>query len=230
MTLNLAQHVGLFVAFLAPRSLMYHHMLTTFDSAVCDRYPVRAVLHSHRYPEFWVMQILQQSHSSLTQLLGQTSGRDVDKIVEMQKLGFTIAQEYGLPTLAGKWFLEHKLQACEILHVLRMCLPCQQEHPWHLLASSGLLQIFTLLRGSIDPNHRAITLHITACCLKHCTSPAERLLCRICVGSTAQLRNFGQPTDRSTLPGVADLPTSMMYEHCRLDLPLDVIFLSFLAI
>jgi hypothetical protein len=47
------------------------------------------------------LQILQQSHSGLIQLLGKTSGRDVDKISELQGLGLQLQQEYGLPVLSG---------------------------------------------------------------------------------------------------------------------------------
>jgi len=48
------------------------------------------------------LQILQEQHAELFQLLGKTSGRDVDKVAELQQLGVTVKQEYGLPVLAGQ--------------------------------------------------------------------------------------------------------------------------------
>jgi hypothetical protein len=47
-------------------------------------------------------QILQQPHAQLMQLLGKTSGRDVDKVAQLQQLGYAVSEEYGLPVLAGK--------------------------------------------------------------------------------------------------------------------------------
>lgn len=49
----------------------------------------------------FLLQMLQQSHSGLTQLLGKTSGRDVDKLAELKRLGFSIGEEYGLPIISG---------------------------------------------------------------------------------------------------------------------------------
>lgn len=46
-------------------------------------------------------QILQQPHAELTQLLGKTSGRDVDKLGELRKRGFKLQTEFGLPVLSG---------------------------------------------------------------------------------------------------------------------------------
>lgn len=48
------------------------------------------------------LQILQEPHAKLTQLLGKTSGRDVDKVAELQQQGFAVSEEYGLPVLAGE--------------------------------------------------------------------------------------------------------------------------------
>jgi hypothetical protein len=48
------------------------------------------------------LQILQVPHAKLTQLLGKTSGRDVDKVAELEKYGFAVTEEYGLPVLAGE--------------------------------------------------------------------------------------------------------------------------------
>lgn len=50
-------------------------------------------------------QILQEHHAELFQLLGKTSGRDVDKIGELKKLGVQVVTEYGLPVLAGALLL-----------------------------------------------------------------------------------------------------------------------------
>ncbi|WIA22781.1 hypothetical protein OEZ86_009734 [Tetradesmus obliquus] len=47
-----------------------------------------------------VLQILQEPHAKLTQLLGKTSGRDVDKVAQLQQQGFAVSEEYGLPVLA----------------------------------------------------------------------------------------------------------------------------------
>eukprot|EP00882_Tetradesmus_deserticola_P033956 GHRQ01038838.1.p1 GENE.GHRQ01038838.1~~GHRQ01038838.1.p1 ORF type:complete len:164 (+),score=51.69 GHRQ01038838.1:697-1188(+) len=47
-----------------------------------------------------VLQILQVRHAQLTQLLGKSSGRDVDKVAQLQQLGFAVSEEYGLPVLA----------------------------------------------------------------------------------------------------------------------------------
>jgi hypothetical protein len=52
---------------------------------------------------FPATQILQQPHAQLTQLLGKTSGRDVDKVAQLQQLGYAVSEEYGLPVLAGEW-------------------------------------------------------------------------------------------------------------------------------
>ncbi|KAI8470247.1 MAG: hypothetical protein J3K34DRAFT_421063 [Monoraphidium minutum] len=46
------------------------------------------------------LQILQQSHSSLVPLLGKRSGRDVDKLAEVERLGFSLKDAFGLPVLA----------------------------------------------------------------------------------------------------------------------------------
>ncbi|KIZ02069.1 hypothetical protein MNEG_5894 [Monoraphidium neglectum] len=43
--------------------------------------------------------ILQQSHSPLLQLLGKSSGRDVDKEAEARRLGFKVVDAFGLPVL-----------------------------------------------------------------------------------------------------------------------------------
>jgi hypothetical protein len=47
-------------------------------------------------------QILQQSHSPLLQLLGKSSGRDVDKEAEARRLGFKVVDAFGLPVLEGQ--------------------------------------------------------------------------------------------------------------------------------
>ncbi|GBF94208.1 hypothetical protein Rsub_06478 [Raphidocelis subcapitata] len=47
-----------------------------------------------------VLQILQQSHSPLVPLLGKRSGRDVDKLREIEAMGFNVASAFGLPVLA----------------------------------------------------------------------------------------------------------------------------------
>ncbi|KAF6265514.1 hypothetical protein COO60DRAFT_1478956 [Scenedesmus sp. NREL 46B-D3] len=47
-----------------------------------------------------VLQVLQEPHAQLTQLLGKTSGRDIDKVAQLQQLGFSVGEEYGLPVLA----------------------------------------------------------------------------------------------------------------------------------
>eukprot|EP00879_Flechtneria_rotunda_P033163 GHRR01036704.1.p1 GENE.GHRR01036704.1~~GHRR01036704.1.p1 ORF type:complete len:140 (+),score=35.26 GHRR01036704.1:419-838(+) len=47
-----------------------------------------------------VLQILQECHAPLTQLLGKTSGKDTDKLAQLQSMGIRISEAYGLPILA----------------------------------------------------------------------------------------------------------------------------------
>jgi hypothetical protein len=49
-----------------------------------------------------MLQILQEQHAELFHLLGKTSGRDVDKIADLEKLGVQLDQQYGLPVIAGE--------------------------------------------------------------------------------------------------------------------------------
>jgi hypothetical protein len=48
-----------------------------------------------------MLQILQEQHAELFELLGKTSGRDVDKIAALKQRGVALEQEYGLPVIAG---------------------------------------------------------------------------------------------------------------------------------
>jgi hypothetical protein len=47
-------------------------------------------------------QILQQQHAPLLQLLGKTSGRDVDKVAALREAGVALHEEFGLPVLSGR--------------------------------------------------------------------------------------------------------------------------------
>eukprot|EP00877_Chromochloris_zofingiensis_P004067 jgi/Chrzof1/13661/Cz08g07050.t1 len=46
-----------------------------------------------------VLQILQRQHSPLINLLGKQSGHDVDKVKEVEQLGFGLTDAFGMPVL-----------------------------------------------------------------------------------------------------------------------------------
>eukprot|EP00879_Flechtneria_rotunda_P023332 GHRR01024682.1.p1 GENE.GHRR01024682.1~~GHRR01024682.1.p1 ORF type:complete len:109 (+),score=36.39 GHRR01024682.1:916-1242(+) len=83
------------------------------------------------YMHCW--QILQECHAPLTQLLGKTSGKDTDKLAQLQSMGIRISEAYGLPILAGE---PHRL-------FVGQCLVCSQPVPGPpavRLTSEALLQ------------------------------------------------------------------------------------------
>jgi hypothetical protein len=88
------------------------------------------------------LQILQEHHAQHFQLLGKTSGRDVDKIAELQKLGVQLQQEYGLPSIAGGGRVcasDATTSICLcILRMHSMCHPCLAQYvPAELFCSSA---------------------------------------------------------------------------------------------
>eukprot|EP00803_Ostreobium_quekettii_P008754 evm.model.scf_483.4 EVM.evm.TU.scf_483.4 scf_483:74727-77043(-) len=51
------------------------------------------------FPENVASQILRQNHALLLDLLGKTSGRDVDKLQELPAKGFQLKERFGMATL-----------------------------------------------------------------------------------------------------------------------------------